>query len=416
MMWWATNRDSDEFALLKDELKNRMKAATSTPFKILFHLFENPSWLLQMGKKGYPLLVAAEIIQWTIIVMIIVSTGAFVFETVPQLSSDPDKNPDHYEFYDGLCKAIEIFSVAMFTCDIVARFIGAMGAGKEDLNRFMGDKMNMVDFMAVAPVCVRLIDPTFFDMRFMRVIRLSRVLSTMRNSRYANLGSPIWSVIVRSGPALTIPLHFMSIMSIVVSAVTYMCEGTAEFVCEMDDGTVIEDWSLTPDSPGNAGCMEGACPCAGTLLYRTHDGKIHSSESFTDIPRIMWWCFVTFTVSTTRQVSPSPSQPVLSVLDMTVRRLGADGRLRRHDAKNKRWPVRGCVRNVHGRFPPRHAAGHCRQCLRDGPRGRHDCEEVRGASENATNREEKTAVSGRNWSTTAGCSGQTAEESAGEDT
>ena len=76
--WWSSNQTSKEFAGLKAEIKNRMKASAAKPFQILVHLFDTPSWFLQMGKKGYPLFVAAEIIQWTVIVLIILSTIAFV--------------------------------------------------------------------------------------------------------------------------------------------------------------------------------------------------------------------------------------------------------------------------------------------------------------------------------------------------
>ena len=68
--------------------------------------------------------------------------------------------------------------------------------------------------MATAPCAPPVQHQSFWDLRFLRVVRLSRVLRTLGpNSRLANLGALVWRVIVMS--ALGIPLYFLAILSIV---------------------------------------------------------------------------------------------------------------------------------------------------------------------------------------------------------
>ena len=59
-----------------------VKGAWSAPAEILYYLFEDPMWFKQMGLKGAPLLLAGEIIVWSVNFLIGVSTIAFCVESM----------------------------------------------------------------------------------------------------------------------------------------------------------------------------------------------------------------------------------------------------------------------------------------------------------------------------------------------
>eukprot|EP01047_Picozoa_sp_COSAG01_P089388 COSAG01_NODE_21502_length_899_cov_1.228750_2_plen_64_part_01 len=62
-----------------------------------------------------PFYITGEIITWVINVLIIISTGAFVFETDPAYSGDPHMNPTNYQDWEDLWKYTEWVCVFCFT-------------------------------------------------------------------------------------------------------------------------------------------------------------------------------------------------------------------------------------------------------------------------------------------------------------
>ena len=95
--------------------------------------------------------------------------------------------------------------VALFTIDFLIRAVGAGIAGH--FKRWAGDPMNMVDFLAIAPFYIRMAAPGVIDLRFVRVIRLVRILKTMPATR--EMGGVIREIISGSIGALFIPIYFM---------------------------------------------------------------------------------------------------------------------------------------------------------------------------------------------------------------
>ena len=85
-----------------------------------------------------------------------ISTGAFVIETLPAYSMDPDKNPEHYEYYVMQWTTIEIVCVLSFSVDMLLRFIGCAGGGTADMMGFLKDQYNWIDAMAILPFYARL--------------------------------------------------------------------------------------------------------------------------------------------------------------------------------------------------------------------------------------------------------------------
>ena len=259
----------------------------------------------------------ATIISIGINVLILVSTFAFVASSIPNMSENPHINPESYEYYQVQWLVIEYICVGCFTLDVLVRGgAGFMATEKnedgEEKNKwgdFSGDVMNWIDVLAILPFYVQLAIPNGYDFRFLRVIRLARILKLMEKSGYGNVGGTIYAILSGSATALVVPLYFALLALIVCSALMYRAEGIVSQTCVTALGT-YENWDSSPTSPGNEGCSGAArerkfgCSCAGELVYITRDGAEWSSEIFPDIFDCFWWCLVTFTTVGYGDLSP----------------------------------------------------------------------------------------------------------------
>lgn len=256
----------------------------------------------RFGKKGIPMKVIATVINLGINVLILVSTVAFCVSTMKNHSDDCHKNPESCEDYKVLWQAIELFCVSVFTLDVLVRGIAGYKGGKWE--EVKGDAMNWVDLFAILPFYVQLVFPSDYDLRFLRVIRLARILKLMEASGYGNVGATIWEIIVASSTALMVPIFFMNLALIVCSALLYFAEQTVSMTCTTADG-VFPDWDTAISTPGNEGCTSDyGCQCAGEVIYITRSGEEWSSEIFASIPHCFWWCIVTFTTVGYGDISP----------------------------------------------------------------------------------------------------------------
>jgi hypothetical protein len=138
-------------------------------------------------------------------VLIIMSTVAFCAETMPGYSPDPIRNPTSYSEWKETWGTLEVIMVSLFTVDFVVRGAGARLAGKA--KRWLSDPMNWVDFLAIAPFYIRRFAPGMIDLRFLRIVRLVRILKTVPATR--EMGGVIRDIISRSVGALFIPIYFM---------------------------------------------------------------------------------------------------------------------------------------------------------------------------------------------------------------
>ena len=256
----------------------------------------------RFGKKGIPMKVIATVINLGINVLILVSTVSFCVSTMADHSDDCNKNPESCEDYRVLWEFIEYFCVSVFTLDVLVRGIAGYKGGKWE--EVTADAMNWIDLFAILPFYVQLVFPSDYDLRFLRVIRLARILKLMEASGYGNVGATIWEIIVASSTALMVPIFFMNLALIVCSALLYFAEQTVSTTCITVDG-VFPDWDTASSTPGNEGCMSDyGCQCAGELIYITRSGEQWSSEIFASIPHCFWWCIVTFTTVGYGDISP----------------------------------------------------------------------------------------------------------------
>ena len=285
-----------------------------TPALILYHLFEDPAWFDSMGIAGKPFKLASFILIWVINVLILISTFAFCLESRPVYSPDPHRNPEPSEasVWEDRWLIIEVVCVVCFTLDLIVRFAGAVAAGSVDYSDvdedekgpptyveiFWGDAMNWIDLIAILPFYITLIPAAdgFPDLRFVRVIRLARILKSMPGARHGNLIGLITGIITGSSTALMIPMYFMSLSLIVMAALVYYVEDSASQTCTLLDGTVIKNWNSHRDTFGNEGCLtEYGCQCAGVITYVSYEGTVYSDEMFASIGSTCWWCIVSYT-------------------------------------------------------------------------------------------------------------------------
>ena len=139
--------------------------------------------------------------------------------------------------------------------------------------------------------------------RFIRVMRLVRILRSMPGAKHGNLADIIGEIIRSSQSALLVPVYFMSLAVIVFASITYYTEQPTNTICNLPDGTKIDDWYPTKEY--NPGCeVEYACQCPGTIEYEFLDGQITSDIVFDTIPNAMWWCIVSFTTVGYGDIAP----------------------------------------------------------------------------------------------------------------
>ena len=115
------------------------------------------------------------IIDHVIVISVLLSVVSIILETVPWVH-----RPFQKEFY-----AIELFTVAVFSVEYIGRVYSCCEEPKYQepiLGRlkYMFTIGALIDLVAVAPFFVGLAFHETFDLRFLRVFRLSRLLKLTR--------------------------------------------------------------------------------------------------------------------------------------------------------------------------------------------------------------------------------------------
>eukprot|EP00659_Diplonema_papillatum_P022991 gene22991-35228_t len=123
-------------------------------------------------------------------VFIVLSTLAFVLETVPELSADPDYGDPSRGCFWFVC---EVVFVSFFTLEYVLKWAST----GRDFFAFPFKVFNIIDFLAIAPFYLELAfndfsqpcagdytsDGGVVNLRFVRIVRLARVFRVFRLAR-----------------------------------------------------------------------------------------------------------------------------------------------------------------------------------------------------------------------------------------
>lgn len=255
---------------------------------------------------------AALYISHFINMVILVSTIAFLLETVPYFAT---------EDYETTWSTIETVCVILFSLDFAIRCSTCPSQAE-----FWSDFMNWIDIIAILPFYIELFFYLFFpDMsaeflssfRIFRVLRLARVLKILNKSDGAHdedndVGKVISDIVSTSAGALAIPMYFMMLALIVFSSLIYYVERPEYHDCA---------WYPDLDCNGNE-CTDAVCngcslyvgrkskltecPCNGYGDFFQYEGECIELPDgtptdskgdilFISIPDSFWWCIVTMT-------------------------------------------------------------------------------------------------------------------------
>eukprot|EP00908_Phaeocystis_cordata_P000195 Transcript_10200.p1 GENE.Transcript_10200~~Transcript_10200.p1 ORF type:complete len:463 (-),score=201.50 Transcript_10200:1535-2923(-) len=199
--------------------------------------------------------IAAQLIAGWVMILICVSTAAFVAESLPQFRVDGGPDMKTPWFWDGM----ETFVVIQFSIEYSSRLLTCPG-GLMAVARWVVEPMNVVDLVAIAPWYLEMMGLVGSGSAVLRVFRLARVIRIFKLGKYA-AGLQMFSrTLLSSADALFLMAFFLTIATVLFSSMMYFAERGSWSVAE-------QKW-LT-------------------------DGGDESQ--FTSIPETFWWCIVTIT-------------------------------------------------------------------------------------------------------------------------
>lgn len=238
----------------------------------------------------------SKIVAIIILTAILVSSVAFVFETLPQAKA-----------YQTELRILEIIVVIIFTIEYLLRLI----TSRERLS-FLFTPLNVIDFLSILPFYLELFLISMLNLRILRVIRLIRIFRLFKLSRYSESLAITLKALHQSASSFAILLVLMAILMILFSSFVYFAEHDAHIAyChhQNKNGTYCAGmWIDGHDNVKTSECptchqmqavvqddsQEIKCPVCGNLLERP-TGRASIAQNFASIPHTFWWCIVTMT-------------------------------------------------------------------------------------------------------------------------
>ena len=160
-------------------------------------------------------------VSYAIFILIIVNVGVVILESVPEL----------YGPYRSFFFWFEVFSVAVFTTEYVLRVwsITSVKEYKKPVSgrlRFMATPMMIIDLLAVLPFYLPYVMP--IDLSVIRLLRLFRILSLFKATRYSSHLQIMAQAIKNKKEELVISVMIVGIVLIFVSSIMYAVEQEAQ--------------------------------------------------------------------------------------------------------------------------------------------------------------------------------------------
>lgn len=224
-----------------------------------------------------------------IVLVILLSTTSFCVETVPTL----------HKRYEGVFSAIEIFSVAVFTIELLARMTCT-----PHFSSFFSSSLNVVDVLAVTPFYLELIvastsSASLLDASsssILRATRLVRIFRLLKVGRYLAWLRVFGRTMRTSLGPLGMVLYVSLIAILLFSSSMYYFERGV--------------WDPTMPRPAveasasserrmlevlTEGGLSGAQAMSGTELGAWVNPDTGLLTSFQSIPASFWWCIISMT-------------------------------------------------------------------------------------------------------------------------
>jgi voltage-gated potassium channel len=156
-----------------------------------------------------------------IVALIILNVAAVMLDTVQGIATQ----------YAGVLWNFEIFSVAIFSVEYIAR-VWACNTDKKYAGiikgrlQYMASPMAIVDLLAILPFYIPFIIP--FDLRVLRVLRLIRLIRIFKLARYNESLSMMKKILEEKKEDLSITLFMGLIVLILASTTMYYAEHDAQ--------------------------------------------------------------------------------------------------------------------------------------------------------------------------------------------
>lgn len=224
--------------------------------------------------EGNSDLFISRFISWVILLAIVVSSVAFVLESVHELQ-------EHYGKYFYW---IDVTVVIIFTLEYVSRLLLV----RRKLE-FMRQPLNIVDLIAILPFYIELLVPFHLDLRIVRIIRLIRIFRLFKIAKYSESFSLTMRALKESSAALVALVILMMIIMVMCSSVMYFAEHDAHVSYCSDMPKCHGEWREGRDSPDKLECHLCHKPVELPV------GVASKSVSFNSIISTFWWCIVTMT-------------------------------------------------------------------------------------------------------------------------
>ncbi len=162
----------------------------------------------------------SKLIDWSLMVLIALNILAIILDSVASLRAQ----------YHALFFGFEIFSVFVFTIEYVARIwvapdvmLGRNVKGRGDLSlrlRYMLTPIALIDLLSILPFYLGFLIPVF-DLRFLRAMRMLRILKLTRYSKSMAL---LLDVLVEERKSFLAAFFILVMMTVIASCGIYIFE------------------------------------------------------------------------------------------------------------------------------------------------------------------------------------------------
>mmetsp|Transcript_112718 Transcript_112718/g.318549 ORF Transcript_112718/g.318549 Transcript_112718/m.318549 type:complete len:865 (-) Transcript_112718:100-2694(-) len=293
-----------EHVLLEQE-KKRSKKATQMSITINELALRDAgySWLPQCGCTRRKIFIlfedpsASRVGKWVsifVIVVILVSTTAFVLESMPDFNATPEECTEG-ALTVAACRPrplsafghLEVICIVVFTVDYVIRVSLVHAAHPEDCgvrgltSGCIGLKttflyclqyLNIIDFIAIVPFYVEKAGGGGGGASVLRVLRLVRIFRVLKMRKLRACAEMFIEIVVESLPALALNSFMTVLMCVLFASLIVFAEGSTYSVTDF-----VDEFPY------------------GVYIRPTYDGYSVEPSPFVSILSSFWWFFTTAT-------------------------------------------------------------------------------------------------------------------------